>query len=157
MLTVWNWCYHSLLAFWNLSENSLPLSVGIWNFLFFKIDKEPQLLYAEVEKKLPSAVPTRWNHNNRLLETMQKHKTDFQNLFITIIRMVVTGTQKVCALRMATWHSWGTQILIFPKQCFLSNSLFQIQPKSSDNVYCTENNDNFKLLLQQFWENFDSL
>jgi len=38
-----------------------------------------------------------------------------------------------------------------------ANSLFQIQPKSSDNVYCTENNGNFKLLLQQFRENFDSL
>ena len=37
-----------------------------------------------------------------------------------------------------------------------SNSLLQIQHKSSDNVYCTENNDNFKLLLQQFRDNFDS-
>jgi hypothetical protein len=70
---------------------------------FFKIDKEPQLLYAEVEKRLPSAVP-RWNHTNRLLETLLNHKTDFEKLFITIIRMVVTGTQKVCALLVATWH-----------------------------------------------------
>jgi hypothetical protein len=38
-----------------------------------------------------------------------------------------------------------------------SNSLFQIQPNSSENVYCTENNDNFKLFLQQFREDFDSL
>ena len=66
-------------SFFKLSEYSLPLSVEIWNFLFFKIDKEPSLLYAEVEKRLPSAVPTRWNHNNRLLETMQNHKTDFEN------------------------------------------------------------------------------
>ena len=50
MFMVWNWCYHSLLAFWNPSEYSLPISVEIWNFLFFKIDKEPQLLYAEVGK-----------------------------------------------------------------------------------------------------------
>jgi hypothetical protein len=76
----------------------------MWNILFFKMDKEPQLLYAEVEKRLPSAAPTRWNHNNRLLETMQNHKTDFENLFITVIRMVVAGTQKVCALLMAIWH-----------------------------------------------------
>jgi hypothetical protein len=75
---------------------------------FFKIDKEPQLLYAEVEKRLPSAVPMRWNHKSRLLETVQNHKTDFENLFITIMRMVVTGTQKVCALLVATWHFQGT-------------------------------------------------
>lgn len=118
MLIVWKWCCHSLLPFWNLSEYSWPLSVQIRNFLFFKINIEPQLLYAEVEKKLKSAVPMRWNHNNRLLETVQKHKTDFENLFITIIRMVVTGTQKVCTLLVATWHSWGTWILIFSKQCF---------------------------------------
>jgi len=50
----------------------------------------------------------RWNHNNRLLETVQNHKTDFENLFITIMRMVVTGTQKVCDLLVATWYFQGT-------------------------------------------------
>jgi hypothetical protein len=38
-----------------------------------------------VKKRFPSVPPTRWNYQSRLLETVQYHKTDNENLFISII------------------------------------------------------------------------
>jgi hypothetical protein len=43
-----------------------------------------EALDIEEEKRFPSVSPARWNHNNSLRETVQNHKTDIKDLFITV-------------------------------------------------------------------------
>jgi hypothetical protein len=66
-------------------------------------------LNAEVMKRFPSLAPTRWNHNSRLLETVQNHKTDTENLFITIIENGSDWDTETVLL-VATWRFEGLRV-----------------------------------------------
>ena len=59
-------------------------SLSGFGTFFSKSTKRTEALDAEVKRRFPSVAPTRWNYNSRLLETVQNHKTDIENLFITI-------------------------------------------------------------------------
>jgi hypothetical protein len=121
-------------------------------------------LDTEVKRRFPSVVPTRWNYNSRLLETVQNHKTDIENLFVTIIENGSDwDAETVCSARgylaLLRDFDFNFYLAMFSAIFSHSSSLFQIlQSKRSDTVYCTEKTEKFKLLLQLFRENFpDSL
>jgi hypothetical protein len=78
------------------------LFIGILNFIF-KIDGDNRTFGHRSKEKLPSIALTRWNYN-RLLETVQNHKTDIENLFATIIENGSDWTQKPYVLPVAAWH-----------------------------------------------------
>jgi hypothetical protein len=120
-------------------------------------------LDAKVKKRFPSVAPTKWKYNSILLETVQNHKSDIENPFITITENGNDwDTETVCSARgyLALLRDFDFNFFlpvfsaIFPQ----SDSLFQIlQSKSSDVICCTEETENLKLILQQFREPSDSL
>jgi hypothetical protein len=58
---------------------------GFGTFSFSKTNKENQSFGRRSREKIPTSCSYEVNYNSRLLETMQNHKTDLENLFITII------------------------------------------------------------------------
>jgi hypothetical protein len=58
---------------------------GFGTFFFSKSTKRTEALDSEVMKRFPSVAPARWKYQNRLLETVQYHKTVTENLFISIL------------------------------------------------------------------------
>jgi hypothetical protein len=48
------------------------------------LTKRTEALDSEVKTRFPSVAPTRWNYQSRQVGTVQYHKTDFENLFISI-------------------------------------------------------------------------
>jgi hypothetical protein len=94
---------------------------------------------------------------------VQNHKTDTENLFVTIIENGRDwDTETVCSARgdlgLLREFDFNFFLAVFSATFPHSDRLFQIlQPKSSDSVCCTEKLENFKLLLQRFRKNFDPL
>jgi hypothetical protein len=39
----------------------------------------------EVKKMFPSVAPTRWNYLSRIVVSVKHHKTDIENLFISVV------------------------------------------------------------------------
>jgi hypothetical protein len=96
-----------------------------------------------VKKTFPSLAPMRRNYKSRLLKTMQTHKTDLQNLFITITD---NGSDRdpetVCfahgylalLLDFDFNFSLAVSSAIFPHL----DSLFQILHSKSSNIVSTQ-------------------
>jgi hypothetical protein len=70
-----------------------------------------QLWQVKSKSKGPVA-PASWDYNGSLLETAQKHKTDFENLFITVIENGRDWGLELCVLILGTGHFWGTSLLV---------------------------------------------
>jgi hypothetical protein len=72
-----------------------------------------------------------WNYDSRLLETMQNHKTDIENLFITIIENgsdwgIETANFASGCLALLRDFDFNFFLAVFSATLLHSDSLFQI-------------------------------
>jgi hypothetical protein len=137
-------------------------SLSGFGTFFSKSTKRTEALDSEVMNRFPSVFPTRWNYQSRLVGKVQYHKTDIENLFISIIEngnewaseTVSSARGFLTLLRDFEFNFFvGMFSSIFPH----SDSLFQIlQFKTCDRVYCNKNNEDIKTHLGQVRLNFES-
>jgi hypothetical protein len=136
--------------------------LGFGTFFFSKSTKRTKALDSDVKKIFPSVAPTRRNYQSRLVQSVQYHKTDTENLFISIIE----NGNEWDSDTVFPAHGFLTLLKDFDFNLFLgmfsstfpkSDSLCQIlQSKTCDIVYCNKRTEGFKTHLHQFRLNFDS-
>ena len=138
-------------------------NISSFGTFFSKSTKRMAALDEQVKKRFPSAAPTRWNSNSRLVETVNYHYDDLLNFMTFIIDNADNWEgETICSARglYSILQDFDFNFflnvfsLIFPQLDILFNIL---QKKIFDIGFCDKKIEGFLSHLSNLRDDFDSV